>query len=149
MNIESTRVYSGALMTSLNSAGVHISLLKLTESHKDIFVKCLDDETMAPCWPGSNYSIPPSVMHTTAPENDNERKKVTKIGISLDVNEQRLIKLCLRNACTAILEEQAYLNELDRGCGDGDCGSTLKRFADCMSRARAMHAHYRHLQLHA
>ena len=28
--------------------------------------------------------------------------------------------------CNALLANEALLNELDRGSGDGDCGSTLK-----------------------
>lgn len=130
MNIEPIRVYSGVLMTSLNSAGIHVSLLKLTKSHGDVFVKCLDEETMAPCWPGCSYSIPSTVTRPLF--KDAEKKKAEKIGISLNAHEQRLIKMCLENACAAIVEQEAYLNELDRGCGDGDCGSTLKRFADGM-----------------
>lgn len=128
MKIEPVRLYSGVLMTSLNSAGIHVSVLKLTESHGDVFVKCLDEETTAPCWPGCSYSIPSTI--TRIPFKVAEKKESEKIGISLNVREQRLIKTCLENACAAIVEQETYLNELDRGCGDGDCGSTLKRFAD-------------------
>lgn len=117
-------------MTSLNSAGIHVSLLKLTESHRDIFLKCLDDETMAPCWPGSHYSIPSSVTHRDNQDDDNKKEKVKKMGILLNVQERHMMKQCLKNACTAIIEKEGYLNELDRGCGDGDCGLTLKRLAD-------------------
>lgn len=130
MNIEPVRVYSGVLMTSLNSSGIHVSLLKLTENHGDVFIKCLDEKTMAPCWPGCSYSIPSTITRTLF--KDVEKKKTEKIGISLNVCEQRLIKLCLENACAAVIEQEMYLNELDRGCGDGDCGSTLKRFAEGM-----------------
>lgn len=128
MNIEPVRVYSGVLMTSLNSAGIHVSLLKLTESHRDIFVKCLDERTAAPSWPGCSYSIPSTVARI--PFKDAKKKKAEKIGISLNAHEQRLTKLCLKNACKAVIKQEAHLNELDRGCGDGDCGSTLKRFAE-------------------
>lgn len=128
MDIQPARVYSGVLMTSLNSVGIHISLLKLTESHRDIFVDCLDEKTTAPCWPGCDYSI--SSTLTSTPFKDTEKEKVEKIGISLNVRDQHLIKSCLTNACTTIIEKEADLNELDRGCGDGDCGSTLKRFAE-------------------
>lgn len=130
INIEPIRIYSGSLMTSLNSAGIHVSLLKLTESHRDIFLKCLDDETMAPCWPGSHYSIPSSVTHRDNQDDDNKKEKVKKMGILLNVQERHMMKQCLKNACTAIIEKEGYLNELDRGCGDGDCGLTLKRLAD-------------------
>lgn len=128
MNIDAIRVYSGVLMTSLNSAGVHVSLLKLTESHKEMFIKYLDDETTAPYWPGCSYSIPSTI--TRIPSKDVEKGVTEKIGISLNIQEQHLTKLCLESVCAAIIEKEAYLNELDRGCGDGDCGSTLKRLAD-------------------
>jgi len=130
MNIQPVRVYSGVLMTSLNSVGIHISLLKLTESYGDIFVNCLDEKTTAPCWPGCAYSIPSTLTPLSTSLKDAEKEKVEKIRISLNMRDQRLIELCLKNACTAIIEKEAYLNGLDRGCGDGDCGSTLKRFAD-------------------
>ncbi|XP_032676558.1 triokinase/FMN cyclase-like isoform X2 [Odontomachus brunneus] len=128
MNIDATRVYSGVLMTSLNSAGVHVSLLKLTESHKEVFIKYLDDKTTAPCWPGCNYSVPSTITRT--PTKDVEKEITEKIGISLNIREQHLTKLCLESVCAVIIEKEVYLNELDRGCGDGDCGSTLKRLAD-------------------
>ncbi|XP_011705072.1 PREDICTED: bifunctional ATP-dependent dihydroxyacetone kinase/FAD-AMP lyase (cyclizing)-like isoform X2 [Wasmannia auropunctata] len=130
IGIQPVRVYSGILMTSLNSVGIHISLLKLTESHGDVFVNCLDEKTMAPCWPGCAYSIPSTLTPMSISLKDAEKEKVEKIGISLNVRHQRLIESCLKDACAAIIEKEAYLNGLDRGCGDGDCGSTLKRFAD-------------------
>ncbi|XP_012525510.1 triokinase/FMN cyclase isoform X2 [Monomorium pharaonis] len=129
MGIQPVRIYSGSLMTSLNSVGIHISVLKLNESYGDVFVECLDEKTSAPCWPGCAYSVP-SRFSTSIPSKDTEKEKVNKIGISLNVPDQQLIKSCLKNACAAIIEKEAYLNGLDRGCGDGDCGSTLKRFAD-------------------
>lgn len=138
MGIRPVRVYSGILMTSLNSAGVHVSLLKLTESHRDIFVDCLDEKTTAPCWPGCTYSIPSTF--TSTPLKDMEKKKMRKTGVALNARDQRLIELCLRDACAAIIEKEAYLNGLDRGCGDGDCGSTLKRFANGTQRCTCIPA---------
>ncbi|KAL0112622.1 hypothetical protein PUN28_012122 [Cardiocondyla obscurior] len=130
MGIRLVRVYSGALMTSINSVGIHVSLLKLTENY-DTFVECLDQETEAPCWPGRAYSIPSTL--TSAPalkEAPLGRGKIEKMGVPLNARDQRLIKLCLTNACTAIVEKEAHLNKLDGACGDGDCGSTLKRLAE-------------------
>lgn len=127
MSIDVIRVYSGVLMTSLNSAGVHVSLLKLTEN-EDAFIRCLDAETTAPCWPGCSYSISSTVSRTLSEES--KRTTAEKIGLSLGIREQHLTKLCLESACAAIVKQEAHLNELDRGCGDGDCGSTLKRLAD-------------------
>lgn len=66
---------------------------------------------------------------TRSPFNEVEEKKLDKISIQVDSQCGYLIKLCLQNACKSIIEKETYLNELDRTCGDGDCGTTLKRFA--------------------
>ncbi|KAK2576056.1 hypothetical protein KPH14_007397 [Odynerus spinipes] len=125
--IQPLRVYSGVLVTSLNGVGIHVTLLKLPENHKDIFISCLDDGTNAPAWPGCFYSTP--LTTTRTPFEELEKKEVQMTGIQVDDRWQRLIKLCLQNACKHLIEKEAYLNELDRGCGDGDCGTTLKRLA--------------------
>ncbi|XP_014483599.1 PREDICTED: triokinase/FMN cyclase-like isoform X2 [Dinoponera quadriceps] len=127
-SINVIRVYSGTLMTSLNSSGVHVSLLKLNENHENMFVEYLDDITAAPCWPNRSCNVPSTAIR--APSEDATREIAGKIGISLNTQEQCLTKLCLENACVAISDNEEYLNELDRGCGDGDCGSTMKRLAD-------------------
>lgn len=127
-------------MTSLNGAGIHISMLKLSD-HEDMFVECLDAETKAPCWPGCSYSIPSTTLRTLP--KDAKKRMAEKTGISLNIREQRLMKLCLKNACEAITEIEEYLNQLDRGCGDGDCGSTLKRLAD----SKILNANYMRIPL--
>ena len=33
---------------------------------------------------------------------------------------------CVGGVCSALIAKEEQLNELDRGSGDGDCGSTLK-----------------------
>lgn len=38
----------------------------------------------------------------------------------------KLLKTCTEEVCNTLLANEALLNELDRGSGDGDCGSTLK-----------------------
>ncbi|XP_046832755.1 triokinase/FMN cyclase-like isoform X1 [Vespa crabro] len=125
-SIQPLRVYSGILVTSLNSVGIHITLLKIPKCHKNVFLSCLDDATNAPGWPGCFYSIPLTITQT--PFNEVEKKKLDKIGIQVDNQYGHLIKLCLQNACKSIIEKEIYLNELDSCCGDGDCGTTLKRF---------------------
>ena len=36
------------------------------------------------------------------------------------------MKKCVVSVCKALISAEEKLNELDRGSGDGDCGSTLK-----------------------
>ena len=40
------------------------------------------------------------------------------------------MRKCLSSICTALVSAEDELNQLDRGCGDGDCGSTLKAGAE-------------------
>ena len=127
MNINPVRIYWGMIMTSLNSAGVHVTLLKLPDKHKSFFLKCLDAPTDAPKWLGSKFSIPleppePIIQHEVI-------RKVDKTGIELSSDLQNLLKNCLKNACDNAIKEEEHLNDLDRGCGDSDAGSTLKRLA--------------------
>ncbi|XP_031843454.2 triokinase/FMN cyclase [Nomia melanderi] len=128
MNIRVERVYSGVLMTSLNSAGIHITLLKLPENYKDLFIECLDSPTNAPKWPGCAYSIPSKTKRTTT--QSTITRCVKQVGIKIEKDLQELLKECLKSACENIIEKETFINNLDRGCGDGDCGSTLKRLAN-------------------
>ncbi|XP_076183011.1 triokinase/FMN cyclase isoform X2 [Ptiloglossa arizonensis] len=128
MNIKLLRIYSGVLMTSLNSAGIHITLLKLPECHKDLFISCLDDPTDAPQWPGCTYSIP--LKNKQIVTRDNVTRNIKQVGIEINSKQQNLLKQCLKSACESIIEKETLINDLDRGCGDGDCGTTLKRLAN-------------------
>ena len=123
-------------MTSLNSAGIHITLLKLPESYKDTFISCLDEPTNAPRWPGCAYSIPSkNVQNIQSVQSISECQRTQSIehaGLKIDVQYQNILKQCLKSACESIIEKESFINDLDRGCGDGDCGSTLTRLANGM-----------------
>ena len=43
-----------------------------------------------------------------------------------------LIKNAILAACETMVTNEEHLNQLDTGCGDGDCGSTLRRGAQGM-----------------
>jgi hypothetical protein len=51
-------------------------------------------------------------------------------GPSLSDRGQIALKNAIHAAASALESNVDHLNELDSGCGDGDCGSTLNRFAD-------------------
>ena len=40
------------------------------------------------------------------------------------------MRKCLSSICLALISAEDELNQLDRGGGDGDCGSTLKAGAE-------------------
>lgn len=129
--IDPVRVYSGTLMTSLDSAGMHISVLRLSDEFRSLFVDCLDDRTDAPCWPGRSYSLP---YKQARPEVEEPRREDTPaIGRKLTDRQTLLLKQCLQNACKKIIENEEIINSLDRGCGDGDCGSTHRHLAEGQS----------------
>ncbi|XP_015597542.1 triokinase/FMN cyclase [Cephus cinctus] len=126
--IKPLRVYAGVLMTCLNSAGVHISILKLPEHYKDTLISCLDEKTNAPSWPGCDYSLPVDIPRE--PFYEEKRKRTVRVGRALNEAEEALLQKCLKNASTALIEQEAIINDLDSGCGDGDCGTTLRHLAE-------------------
>lgn len=123
-------------MTSLDGAGVQISVLRLGDHHEASLVSCLDEATSAPSWPGSAYSVPPSLSRGIPFKPDwEDEKRIARVGPALNEEEENLLRKCLENACRAITEKENEINELDSGCGDGDCGSTMRRLATGKLRA--------------
>lgn len=51
-------------------------------------------------------------------------------GAQISSEEALLFKKCLKAISEALQENENKLNELDKGCGDGDTGSTLCRMAN-------------------
>ncbi|XP_017883393.1 triokinase/FMN cyclase-like isoform X1 [Ceratina calcarata] len=130
MNVQPLRVYTGLLMTSLNSAGVQITVLNLPERDRNLFLSCLDAPTDAPKWPGCAYSVPDESSTTRQKvRQDSVVRVVERRGVEVGPDMQTLMQRCVRSACEALIREEDRLNDLDRGCGDGDTGSTLKRLA--------------------
>lgn len=126
-NITLHRLYAGHLFTSLNMAGIQICLLKLNHESKELFLRALDEPTKAPAWPGTVLCKP-----QTNPCYFKEAKPVRSErlsgGVLLD-KESKIIEKCLMEGSRLVLEKEEYMNYLDSGCGDGDCGSTIGRFA--------------------
>ncbi|XP_066599579.1 triokinase/FMN cyclase-like [Prorops nasuta] len=129
LGVKPLRVYSGLLVTSLNSSGVHITILKLVEPHRNLLIRCLDAETRAPKWPGCFYSVP--LENPPTPFEEQKKLQLPRNrGPTLNEEQSKLFKICLEAAARAIVVQEQTLNKLDQGCGDGDCGSTLKRLSE-------------------
>jgi len=43
---------------------------------------------------------------------------------------QKAVSVAIKGAAEALEHNIDHLNDLDSGCGDGDCGSTLGRWAN-------------------
>ncbi|XP_042566337.1 triokinase/FMN cyclase isoform X2 [Clupea harengus] len=110
------RVMSGSFMTSLEMAGMSLSVMK---ADKEI-LRLFDAKTSAPAWPnlscepvsGRKWSVEPpqliashEITHRPGPLSD-------------------VMQKALQGVCEALLQLQEELNMLDRAAGDGDCGNT-------------------------
>jgi hypothetical protein len=71
LDIAVLRIYAACIMTSLEMAGVQVSVLKVSGTHKEEWLNYLDAETKACAWFGSPLSIPLAypVKDTPPPES--------------------------------------------------------------------------------
>lgn len=129
------RMWAGHMMTSLEMAGVLLSILKVTDYPE--WVELLDRTTSAPAWPvvlgsmrGGDRVTPGRhpVMEETA------EFSLVK-GAKLSAEGGGKVRLALETITRKLVDMEARLNELDSGCGDGDCGSTLASGAQAIQAA--------------
>ncbi|XP_029207426.2 LOW QUALITY PROTEIN: triokinase/FMN cyclase-like [Acropora millepora] len=132
------RVYTGSFMTSLEMAGVSITILHLDETRS----RCLDQTTTAPAWP--RVSVSPSTGFLTTEKEPLEVDEGTE-GKEKEIKCDKLTVLgdkvynVLLHITDALVAAEAELNELDNRVGDGDCGSTLARGAKGVKQAMGSH----------
>ena len=88
----------------------------------------LDAPTSAPAWPavlrgasGPERVTPARVGGTRKEEEELRMMKGAKLGSE---GEEK-VKAALEGLTSQLISMEQRLNELDSGCGDGDCGSTL------------------------
>lgn len=123
------RVYCGTFITSLEMAGISLTILKVNE----IDINYLDGYTNAPSWIKPFLSEMKKVRHTSSLMQvpDLENNEISEYyGPTLSKNGCDLFLHALQTACQAIISSEGQLNKLDKEAGDGDCGSTLKRGAE-------------------
>ncbi|KAK6323005.1 hypothetical protein J4Q44_G00053440 [Coregonus suidteri] len=109
------RAMSGSFMTSLEMAGVSLSLMRADQE----ILRLFDAKTTAPAWPnlstvcisGRSYILDP-------PVKDMQETSHTEGPLS------GVMRKALEAVCSALLQRQEELNSLDRASGDGDCGNT-------------------------
>ena len=114
------RVYPGTFVSSLDAAGISLSLLKVDDAR----LRWLDAPTSAPAWPNAATERPNAVEQDIpfrTPARMREPPAQTETG-------QRM-KVVVEAACKALIEAETRLTELDRTVGDGDLGITLARGA--------------------
>lgn len=110
------RVMSGSFMTSLEMAGMSLTLMKVDEE----ILRLFDAKTTALAWPNlSSVSVSGRKLLV---------EPVEKPAVAADkYNEASLasiIRPVLESVSRILLKHQEELNALDRASGDGDCGNT-------------------------
>jgi dihydroxyacetone kinase len=129
------RLWAGHMMTSLEMAGVLVSVLKVTDRPE--WLELLDTPTLAPAWPvvlraaaGGDRVTPARVA---GPEEVAEVGMVR--GARLSAEGEEKARAAIEAITDRLIKMEAELNVLDSGSGDGDCGSTLAAGARALQAA--------------
>jgi len=113
------RFYSGTFMSSLDMAGVSISVLRVDDDR----LKLLDAPTSAPAW--INVTTPPAPLaERTIEVSDTALPFVNR---SPQTDRGVITARAITAACAALLDAESLLTELDRVVGDGDLGINMAR----------------------
>ncbi len=129
------RLYSGTFVSSLDMAGISISLLRVDDER----LRWLDASTLAPAWPNAAKQRPGSVAEriigetviTPAPEIE---------GFPQTLEGKRSRRAVLA-ACAALEEGFYRLKKADEAVGDGDLGDNMARAARAIQAGRFPYDH--------
>ncbi|XP_041926959.1 triokinase/FMN cyclase [Alosa sapidissima] len=110
------RVMSGLFMTSLEMAGMSLTIMK---SDQEI-LRLFDAKTSAPAWPNLSSELVSGRKWSVEPPQQTASHEVTYSPGPLS----GVMRKALEAVCEALLQHQEELNMLDRAAGDGDCGNT-------------------------
>lgn len=119
------RIYAGTFVSSLDMAGVSISLMRLDHER----LKWLDRDTAAPAWPRALAASPGSVAARII---DSEPVRLSREASPPQTSEGRAMERAVRAACDALLEASTSLTEMDQIVGDGDLGLNMARMAEAV-----------------
>ena len=114
------RCYVGSYMTSLEMAGVSVSLLDVTGTaagEEERGWERLDRPTTAPAW---RYTAPlPPAVAPPIPALPDPQLQGSPEG---PLPVPRCLSPLLLGICAALIDGEALITEYDTACGDGDCG---------------------------
>lgn len=122
LGLKPTRCFVGSFMTSLEMAGLSLSILHLDSA---AITDRIDSVTTAPAWRASAVLSEKPKTNKVAYDRESVKKAVGG-GISIDTKYAHSIALAI---CTRIVELEPELTRCDTICGDGDCGIVLKKGA--------------------
>ncbi len=121
--LEVERLYSGTFVSSLDMAGISISLLRVDDER----LRWLDAPTLAPGWPNAPKRRPGSVAERTIDET--VITPAPEIQTFPQTVEGKRARRAVLAACTALEESYYRLKKADEAVGDGDLGDNMARTA--------------------
>jgi triose/dihydroxyacetone kinase / FAD-AMP lyase (cyclizing) len=125
------RIYAGTFLSSLDMAGISISVLGLNEDR----LRWLDASTTAPAWPNAAKQRPGNPATQIAVEVSTE----VSSGGGARTEAGRRTRQAIEAACKALLAAENELTEMDRVTGDGDLGVSMARAAKAVQDAVAFY----------
>jgi triose/dihydroxyacetone kinase / FAD-AMP lyase (cyclizing) len=123
------RLYAGTFLSSLDMAGISISVLGVT----DEWLRWLDSATTALAWPNVPKQRPrPLKGQLTPTVHVNMAFTAQKIPEPDTANK---VERAIEAACAALIQAEPKLTEMDRITGDGDLGASMKRASAAVQQA--------------
>lgn len=119
------RVFSGTLMSSLDMAGVSLSLLRVDDERLNL----LDAPTSAPAWPRTVGRAPGSVSARIVFSGTAAAAATVAQTPPGTEGGKRMLR-AVTAACHAMIDSAGSLTELDQLVGDGDMGVNMARAAE-------------------
>jgi dihydroxyacetone kinase len=117
------RIYAGTFLSSLDMAGISISVLGLNDDR----LRWIDAATTAPAWPNVLKRQPGKPAVQIATEVTPSAISAVRNGAQTEVG--RRTKEAIDAACRALIAAEDELTEMDRVTGDGDLGASMTRAA--------------------
>ncbi|XP_056692794.1 putative 3,4-dihydroxy-2-butanone kinase isoform X2 [Spinacia oleracea] len=123
------RVYTGNFMTSLDMAGLSITVMKVDEG----ILQRLDAPTKAPAWPvGVDGKRPPAKIPVPVPQSPNLQCNELSTRPQELSEQGHILEVAIEAAASELINMRDALNDWDSKVGDGDCGSTMFRGASAI-----------------
>lgn len=125
------RVYAGTFLSSLDMAGISISVLGVDDER----LRWLDAPTTAPAWPNALPLRPgrPEAQTAAPASGTAAAATATATATATAASEPsaagRRTLQAIEAACRALIDAERELSELDRVTGDGDLGTSMERAA--------------------
>jgi triose/dihydroxyacetone kinase / FAD-AMP lyase (cyclizing) len=123
------RIYAGTFLSSLDMAGLSISVLGVNDER----LRWLDAATTAPAWPNALKQHPGKPKTQIVAEI--KTKVSTPTGTGMQSEAGRKTRTAIEAACKALIDAEGELTELDRVTGDGDLGASMERAAKAVQGA--------------